>query len=118
MNERYIPRENSNLVDFQSLDLAIRLLGQCNYGHVYCQCCFDMSLPQVGATPEGVEIPLAATDTALQALIAQQPAHHRASPFAHPDPSDPKWRFMWRIGPRPTTTAFAELNADPVVPAG
>lgn len=73
---------------------------------------------QVGATPEGVEIPLAATDTALQALIAQQPAHHRASPFAHPDPSDPKWRFMWRIGPRPTTTAFAELNADPVVPAG
>lgn len=73
---------------------------------------------QVGATPEGVEVPLAATDAALQEMIAQQPANNRASPLAHPDPSDPKWRFMWRLGPRPATTAFAELNADPVVPAG
>lgn len=73
---------------------------------------------QVGATPEGVEVPLAATDPQLHELIAQQPAHDRASPLAQPDPSDPKWRFMWRIGPRPITTAFAELNAEPVIPAG
>ena len=72
----------------------------------------------MGATPEGVEVPQAATDPALQALIAAQAPQHRASPLPAPDPADPKWRFMWRIGPRPTSTAFAELNASPVLPAG
>ncbi len=28
-----------------------------------------------------------------------------------------QWRFMWRLGPRPEQTEFAELNAEPVVPA-
>ena len=32
--------------------------------------------------------------------------------------ADPKWRFMWRIGPRPTHTRYHELNAAPVVPDG
>eukprot|EP00208_Stichococcus_sp_RCC1054_P003881 CAMPEP_0206142736 /NCGR_PEP_ID=MMETSP1473-20131121/18057_1 /ASSEMBLY_ACC=CAM_ASM_001109 /TAXON_ID=1461547 /ORGANISM="Stichococcus sp, Strain RCC1054" /LENGTH=383 /DNA_ID=CAMNT_0053537849 /DNA_START=242 /DNA_END=1393 /DNA_ORIENTATION=- len=73
---------------------------------------------QVGATPEGVEVPQAASDPALQALIAEQPPGHRASPLARHDPADPKWRFMWRVGPRPASTSFAELNASPVLPAG
>lgn len=29
---------------------------------------------------------------------------------------DVKWRFMWRVGPRPGSTTFPELNAAPVVP--
>lgn len=49
---------------------------------------------QVGATPDHVEV-----------------ARGRAE-------ADPKWRFMWRIGPRPSHTRFAELNAAPVVPKG
>ena len=29
-----------------------------------------------------------------------------------------RWRFFWRVGPRPPpgATAFMELNAEPVVP--
>lgn len=30
--------------------------------------------------------------------------------------ADVKWRFMWRVGPRPAETKYAELNADPVIP--
>lgn len=33
-----------------------------------------------------------------------------------PPEKDPKWRFFWRVGPRPKTTKFADLNADPVIP--
>ncbi|GMP62549.1 hypothetical protein CsSME_00024614 [Camellia sinensis var. sinensis] len=31
---------------------------------------------------------------------------------------DPKWRYMWRVGPRPSNTRFQELNAEPVIPEG
>lgn len=34
-----------------------------------------------------------------------------------PAGADPKWRFFWRVGPRPVDTEFPELNAAPVVPA-
>lgn len=34
-----------------------------------------------------------------------------------PTGPDVKWRFFWRVGPRPACTAFPELNAEPVVPA-
>lgn len=36
-----------------------------------------------------------------------------------PTGADCKWRFMWRVGPRPdpSTTRYPELNAAPVVPA-
>lgn len=70
---------------------------------------------QVGVTPEGVEVPRAAVDAELQEEIARQPAEHRAR---LPRGADPKWRYMWRVGPRPSSTQFAELNADPVVPSG
>jgi len=33
-----------------------------------------------------------------------------------PPELDPKWRFFWRIGPTPKTTAFPSLNMDPVLP--
>lgn len=33
-----------------------------------------------------------------------------------PPEKDPKWRFFWRVGPRPTETNFKQLNAEPVVP--
>ena len=35
-----------------------------------------------------------------------------------PSGPDPKWRFFWRVGPRPAagSTRYAELNAAPVIP--
>ena len=30
--------------------------------------------------------------------------------------ADPKWRFFWRMGDRPTVTKFPSLNAEQVVP--
>lgn len=33
-----------------------------------------------------------------------------------PNGPDPKWRYMWRIGPRPSNTQFGELNAEQVRP--
>jgi hypothetical protein len=30
--------------------------------------------------------------------------------------ADPKWRFFWRVGERPSDGQYAELNAEPVVP--
>jgi hypothetical protein len=47
--------------------------------------------------------------------VQAQPDGHRAT---MPSGPDPKWRYMWRIGPRPPpgATKYAELNAAPVVP--
>ncbi|KAK9842098.1 hypothetical protein WJX81_008332 [Elliptochloris bilobata] len=70
---------------------------------------------QVGATPEGVEVPRCLADAECLAAMAGQPAASRAT---LPTGADAKWRFFWRLGPRPATTAYAELNADPVVPRG
>jgi len=69
---------------------------------------------QVGVTPEGVEVPRCSMDPACLSDIAKQPEEHRAHV---PKGADPKWRFMTRIGPRPTETKFKELNAEPVLPA-
>lgn len=67
---------------------------------------------QVGVTPDGVERPR--TDR-INEEAAQR---YRANGYPpHPvHGSDPKWRFLWRIGPRPKQTEFPEMNADPVVP--
>ncbi|KAE8660868.1 hypothetical protein F3Y22_tig00116951pilonHSYRG01004 [Hibiscus syriacus] len=35
-----------------------------------------------------------------------------------PKGPDPKWRYMWRVGPRPLKTRFQELNSEPVIPEG
>lgn len=62
---------------------------------------------QVGATPGGQEVPQP-QDEAI-ANLKDKPL-----PFSS---ADPKWRFFWRIGERPKDTEFAEMNAEPVIPA-
>ena len=69
---------------------------------------------QVGATPEGVEQPACLHSPGAKAAAAALPPAVRPT---WPSGADPKWRFFWRVGPRPAATAFPELNADPVVPA-
>lgn len=70
---------------------------------------------QVGITPEGIEKPRCITDSSIQDAIATYPDGHR--PY-QPCGPDPKWRYFWRLGKRPTVTKFRELNADPVIPEG
>ena len=70
---------------------------------------------QVGVTPEGIETPRCIVDPSSASSVSQQPLEHRAT---LPTGPDPKWRYFWRIGDRPAETEFAELNAEPVVPAG
>ena len=69
---------------------------------------------QVGVTPDGVEVPFCAHDSTCLEEMSNQPQKHRAH---LPKGADPKWRFFWRLGERPAETKFAELNAEPVVPA-
>lgn len=66
-------------------------------------------------TPEGIEVPVCATDPECLKEIENQDAANKAHTPVGPDP---KWRYMWRVGPRPTATEFEELNADPVIPEG
>jgi isopenicillin N synthase-like dioxygenase len=66
---------------------------------------------QVGVTPGGTEIPICATDSTCQDMAKTLTPVPQL--FSKPDP---KWRFMWRIGPRPTQTEYPELNAAPVIP--
>lgn len=70
---------------------------------------------QVGVTPEGVEVPRSLIDEQLQQKIRMISPNSQPS---IPTSKDPKWRYMWRVGPRPENTRFKELNADPVIPEG
>ncbi|PKU71432.1 hypothetical protein MA16_Dca004274 [Dendrobium catenatum] len=70
---------------------------------------------QVGVTPEGVEVPRSLIDAFLQEKIRMMPPDSQPS---IPTTKDPKWRYMWRVGPRPKNTRFKELNAEPVIPEG
>ena len=60
-------------------------------------------------------MPRCLADASCLAAIDGQPAASRAT---RPTGADAKWRFFWRLGPRPAATSYAELNADPVVPHG
>ena len=80
---------------------------------------------QVGATPEGVERPSllreGSTSAARARSLVEKIKRERGADFevhlpTWPRGADPKWRFFWRVGPRPTATAFPELNAPQVVP--
>jgi isopenicillin N synthase-like dioxygenase len=62
---------------------------------------------QVGATPEGTEVARAHPEVVQQ--LAEKPIAW--------DRPDPKWRFFWRIGPRPAQSKYPELNATQVMPA-
>ncbi len=70
---------------------------------------------QVGTTPEFVEVPLCkAADKCKLDAAALSPTN-RPAPIGG---ADPKWRFFWRVGERPTAGGgFEDLNAAPVVPA-
>ncbi|VAI48751.1 unnamed protein product [Triticum turgidum subsp. durum] len=70
---------------------------------------------QVGVTPEGVEVPRSLVDKEMQDTIKSMPEEFQP---ATPKGPDPKWRYMWRVGPRPSNTRFKELNAEPVIPDG
>ncbi|TYJ20991.1 hypothetical protein E1A91_A08G034600v1 [Gossypium mustelinum] len=70
---------------------------------------------QVGVTPEGVEVPRSLVDEEMQEKLRAMPKEHQ--PLIPKGP-DPKWRYMWRVGPRPSKTRFQELNSEPVIPEG
>lgn len=70
---------------------------------------------QVGVTPEGVEVPRSLVDKEMQDKIKSMPEEFQP---ATPKGPDPKWRYMWRVGPRPANTRFKELNSEPVIPDG
>jgi isopenicillin N synthase-like dioxygenase len=71
---------------------------------------------QVGATPNDVELPR----PNVQFHSSLDPRHR---PVSAADVAarkrDPKWRYFWRIGDRPSAdeTKFPQLNAAQVVPA-
>ncbi|KAG2497219.1 hypothetical protein HYH03_004808 [Edaphochlamys debaryana] len=70
---------------------------------------------QVGVTPCGTEVPRCLVDPQLQDQLRRlQPPNRPTLPTG----ADLKWRYFWRVGPRPPATAFPELNAEPVVPTG
>ncbi|GER51786.1 2-oxoglutarate (2OG) and Fe(II)-dependent oxygenase superfamily protein [Striga asiatica] len=70
---------------------------------------------QVGVTPEGVEVPRSLVDQEMQEKLKALPAEFQP---ATPTGPDPKWRYMWRVGPRPLVTRFKEQNSEPVIPEG
>lgn len=70
---------------------------------------------QVGVTPEGVEVPRSLVDEQIQDKLRALP---QDSQPVIPKGPDPKWRYMWRVGPRPSNTRFQELNSEPVIPQG
>ena len=69
---------------------------------------------QVGATPSMVEVPICKADAECVARINELADENRPQPIKGPDP---KWRFFWRVGERPTEGGFEDLNAEPVYPA-
>ncbi|GFR49190.1 hypothetical protein Agub_g11214, partial [Astrephomene gubernaculifera] len=70
---------------------------------------------QVGVTPCGTEVPRCLVDTQMQDQLRKLSGANRATVPSGPDL---KWRYFWRVGERPATTQFPELNSEPVVPAG
>ena len=59
-------------------------------------------------TPEGVEVPRSLVDEEMQKKLKSLPKE--CQPLTPTGP-DPKWRYMWRVGPRPSTTRFQVLHS-------
>ena len=59
-------------------------------------------------TPEGVEVPKSLVDEEMQEKIRAMPKEFQ--PLIPRGP-DPKWRYMWRVGPRPSNTRFKVLSS-------
>ena len=54
-------------------------------------------------TPGGVELPRSAVDKDMEMAASLLPEGSRP---CIPTGPDRKWRYMWRIGPRPPQTKF------------
>eukprot|EP01041_Mallomonas_annulata_P008416 gene8416-17342_t len=67
---------------------------------------------QVGVTPALIERPR----NHCTRMGTYGPDNKPLSPC--PPELDPKWRFFWRVGPRPTITQFPSQNAEQVIPIG
>lgn len=65
---------------------------------------------QVGVTPAYIEKPR----DHCQLYGSLGPGNQPLSPC--PPELDPKWRYFWRVGPRPSITAFPSQNNEQVVP--
>ena len=65
---------------------------------------------QVGVTPYGTE--RARNHHEVVQTLVDKPLTPSPPPF------DQKWRFFWRVGPRPAITQFSSLNMEPVIPKG
>lgn len=70
---------------------------------------------QVGVTPDRTELPRL-NEEWVQSLRPEDKPVSAAAVASRC--KDPKWRFFWRIGPRPVEaeTRFPELNAPQVIP--
>ncbi|KAI0564745.1 Non-heme dioxygenase [Gracilaria domingensis] len=66
---------------------------------------------QVGVTPNHTEIPRDHSETVSKLNSSEQPVSKVPAVER-----DPKWRFFWRCGERPSSTDFPELNARQVIP--
>mmetsp|Transcript_414 Transcript_414/g.686 ORF Transcript_414/g.686 Transcript_414/m.686 type:complete len:359 (-) Transcript_414:282-1358(-) len=65
---------------------------------------------QIGATPEGIE------KARNHCARAKTMGDEDAPVTECPPGKDPKWRYFWRIGPRPEQTEFKQLNVSNVIP--
>jgi len=63
---------------------------------------------QLGSTPSFVEVPRDHSQRIATASDESKPQT--------PIGADPKWRFFWRIGDRPASTKYPELNSEQVIP--
>lgn len=54
-------------------------------------------------TPEGVEVPRSLVDEEMQEKFKTMPEEYKPH---IPKGPDHKWRYMWRVGPRPSNTRF------------
>jgi hypothetical protein len=80
---------------------------------------------QVGPTPGLKEMPKCGGDEGCLEFVANLAKDSKPLSFSgygiiywlKSDSSDPKWRFFWRIGTPPKESKFAQLNAEPVIPA-
>ncbi|KAK7317297.1 hypothetical protein RJT34_01398 [Clitoria ternatea] len=70
---------------------------------------------QVGVTPEGVEVPRSLVDKEMQEKMKAMAKEYQPHTPVGPDL---KWRYFWRIVPRPSNTRFQKLIAEPVIPEG
>jgi isopenicillin N synthase-like dioxygenase len=70
---------------------------------------------QIGATPEGTELPRCASDPTCKDRIEKMAPENR--PLLPTGP-DVKWRFFHRLGSKPAVTEFPQLNCPEVIPEG